>query len=268
MPTMHRPTRGLAVSLLLLAACSVELRDQTPPEQPWHGGELAGPDAYLYPGSTPQEISTLGMSPRHRFLLEVRPGNVSNIQAYITVNGTERRMQGSGAGLWTFESPDECQAGYSYHYRVRYRAAFSGSQEKTLGSAVAPLSTTVTGFGEPVWFQELGVPSSTDGEVHFVAGALEEATVVVQNLRSTPIVPYSIALTSVAGAPDNSRFQVLDVPVLPRQLDCGESLSFKVRWVPPSPTSTSTGALGIWANPVGGAAWFRTLTLRGHPHPG
>jgi len=116
-----------AVALLVLTGfligCSVKLANRTPQEFPWqYARDSVATQEALYPSSTPQQIEDFGKNPAHRFILEIKPMNVSDVRAYVTVNGIEHPMQGSGGGLWTFESTNECQASYSYHYRVRYKA--------------------------------------------------------------------------------------------------------------------------------------------------
>jgi hypothetical protein len=261
------------VLINLLVGCTVKLADHTPQEFPWQEArDRLNPDEVLYSVSTPQQIADLGENPAHRFILEVKPKNVSDIRAYITVNGVEHPMQGSGGGLWTYESTNECQASYSYNYRVRYKAGLYGQRTSTLGSAT-PFSTAVTNFGDAIWYEPGGAPTTNEGSVYFVAPGqpgsvgITEVTIVVQNLRNTAIVPYSIGFADLPGYPDNAQFEVINVPVLPVQLNCGDSIRFQVKWNPPSSTAISFGALRILANSIGGSDWSATVLLNGVPHP-
>ncbi|HUT45470.1 MAG TPA: hypothetical protein VMX36_04260 [Sedimentisphaerales bacterium] len=261
---------SILLSFLFLVGCKVTLRDHTPPEFPWQAvRDLPNSNEVLY-GSTPQKLIDLGMNPAHRFILEVKPEGVSNISASITVNGTRHSMQGSGGGLWTYESTNECQASYSYYYKVRYLAGIWGYKNKTRGSASNPLITTVTNFGSEIWYEPAGVPNSSHGNLFFEAGRFEEKTIVFQNLRDAPCPIYTIALNDMVGIldgiNDNAKFELLDVPPLPLILNCGDSISFKVK-CNVSYGTTATGCLVISANPndIDSASWY--IELKAKPGP-
>ncbi len=288
-PTSSRAFRLAPAIVLFLPACGVTLKDHTPPEFPWVSIRDYSTDA-LYQ-ATPSHIQELGLDSAHRFLLEIRPRGVSNISAYVTVNGGERRMReyqwaGGGSRLWIYENANECQSSYDYHYRVSYKINwFGGLKNATLGSSAEPLQAGVSGAGDLVWFLPgASVHPSDEGgypEIRFVQDGTDtlEWTITIQNLRSTPVALYAIRLDDGATfGTHNDEFQVLDVPAAaagdplpPAQsfiLDCGESLTFRVIWN--GQTVGATGALSMhaWEQGGGGFEMHKALLLTGYPHPG
>ena len=267
-------------------SCTLKVENLTPPQFPWTAADLLSLNDVLYPGSTPGAVSTLGENSAHRFLLETKRQNVTDVSTFVTVNGTEHRMTEysgtSGNGVWFFESLDECQATYNYHFRTRYKRGLYGWATKTVGSAASPHTVQVAGSGDVIWWSPAGDihPSAEPGdpELKFVQDAYTEHTIIIQNLRNGPVTLYGIGLEDgFVGATHNHEFEVLDVPteasgfpLPPAQsfvLECGESLQFRVRWN--GQTVGAAGALSIHATEFGGTFQMnRILLLSGRPHPG
>lgn len=226
-----------------IGACGVDLRNQTPPEFPYQASHVPSQSNVLYPGSTPAELTQLMRNPAHRFLLEVRENNVRNVQAFVTVEGTERPMTppaGGTNGLWTYEQVPTCSTQYTYHFRVSYRVTIN-NQSQELGSASSPLRVSVRGGGDVIWFEPGGSvrvsASPGNAAISFVEGFPTSKTIVIQNLRTSRTMVYGIQLTSVT--PANS-FQLQGVPAAaagppppPAQalwLNCGQTLRFSIQW--------------------------------------
>lgn len=273
-------TKQLVYSLILIpflfgSGCTVKLQNLTPLEFPWqYFIDKPPPDKLFYPDATGQQLADLAKNPKHRFMLEVLPVRVSSIRAYITVNGSEHLMQGNHGGLWTYESTNECTPVYKYYYRVSYRAGLFESKNKYLDSGLPrhpafgrSFTCIVRNSGHAIWYNPGFSPNTGNGEVSFHPGLLK-STIVVQNLRVSPIVLYSIGLANFEGTTDNEQFAVLDVPTLPLQLNCGDSISFSVGWDPIGPYPSATGALQILANnSSGGLTWSVSIILKGHQGP-
>lgn len=263
--------KNIIASMLLsfLMGCSVQVKNHTPLEFPLNiKNVLLGFEEFLYPESK-QQFFELSENPAHRFFLEVKPKNVSIVHAYISINGTEYVMEGSEKGLWTYESPNECQANYSYHFRVRYKAGLYGYKSKTYGSDTEPFNANVSSFGNIVWYTDSAEPNTSIGDVGFYPSDDEPRTIYVQNLQNTEIDIFLIGFSDMVGIHDNSDFEILNVPTLPVHLNCGDRLGFQVKWNPPEgQRSRSIGALCIHANAIGGNLfWTCDILLKGSPGP-
>lgn len=239
----------VAIAATVSVGCTVDAKNFTPPEQPWDFvRDNAALLTALYPASTPNEVRDLVTNqPGHRFLLELKPRNVSNVSASVTINGTEYPMQryagGTGGGTWHATPPSECNATYTYNFRIRYSAGLFGSQAYTLGDPT-PFTATVTGFGTPIGYVPPFGPTVLGAGVlpHINVGfaTSNPRTVVIQNLRSNPIqVQFIYMDTSPIDSPDATQFQLTNTPALPVDLVCGGKLAFQVAWlaaIPPGAT--------------------------------
>jgi hypothetical protein len=224
------------VSLCLaLAGCGVRLKSQTPGSFTYTHDDLAAVEAPLYPESTPGQLGTLLQSPAHRFLLEVQPyGGASNVRPVAVVDGVEYPLARHGAtgGLYVYEAQPPCPRNYyDYHFQVRYRAGWLGNRTTTLGSAATPFRVAIDGAPALVWFVAGMEPKRANGSMKVVNGVNGNETVVrVQNLSDTPIRVATIGW--VIGEPDAPKFELLNRPVFPHVLTCGQSIDFTVKWNP------------------------------------
>ncbi len=263
----------LRIFLLLatsaICGCGVKLRDHTPPVFPWYDSRDYPTSAAsaLFPSTTPFELIEFGKTPKHRFFLEVKSQNVRDIRAFITVNGEQHPMKGSGDGVWTYEQPDECNGRYDYHFKVNYRSGSAAYKSKALGSASDPFTTTVNAFGDATWFAANYEPSNTVvGEVTFLElDALRN--IVVQNLSKSTLELDLIAFPARPSPeyPDIGHFRIVGRPSLPIQLGCGESTNVLVEWF--NDFQDSTGLLVIKGEFTEGAKegeeWGASIFLKG-----
>ncbi|MFW9941597.1 MAG: hypothetical protein ACFFFT_11195 [Candidatus Thorarchaeota archaeon] len=247
---------------ILISECTVVPHNYTPDEFPYVVPRDL-PNSTFYP-TTLDELSELAKNPKHRFLLEIEEKSGADTRnAYVIVNGTEYQMTNYGHRLWYFDSPNECQANYTYYFRVTYNAG--GNKEKLLGSPEEPFSVTTSEFGNIIWgVPGKGVSTDTDGEVHFGENFGFTQTMTVQNLRNDPIsITYIEIDLNHVSAPNSDQFEVVEKPVLPVQLNCGESLEFRVRWNAPSPPHRVTGAVKFGTGSP--QHWDRSILLKGYP---
>lgn len=249
---------------ILLQGCSVVPQNLTPNEFPYLKWRDR-PNSTFYP-VTYNDLSELANDPKHRFLLEIKEtGGADTRNVYVSINGNEHQMTNYGHRLWYYDSSNECQMNYSYYFRVRYKAGWYGYKVETLGSPEEPFHVTTSDFGNITW----GVPgdsvsSGTEGEVKLGADYGFTRTILIQNLKSVPIVITYIEIDpNHVRAPDSDQFEVTEKPNLPLQLNCGEKLAFKVRWNAPSFTSRATGAVKFGtSSPL---YWGRSILLKGIP---
>jgi hypothetical protein len=241
---MMRSTFGLVIKMLLcrllpivsfLTACSVDTKNWTPKSFPF---DLVndGPSETSKPlyNNTPSKLVELLSSPAHRFLLEVKPNNVTVRTVRITVNGSDYAMTPvSGSHLYSYQSPSECNQRYSYFMTVDYAVNFPYSVGPArVGSTENPLVADVAGFGALVWWVISTEAQSGDGTVRIVEGT-GDVPVVLQNLSASRRRVGGFGFSSTD--PVASHFSVVDRPTLPAVLNCGDKVSFKVRWSPGSP---------------------------------
>lgn len=242
----------LYISILLFftlgsVGCTLSAQDLTPPEQPtWAANwgfmfSLAvSSDELYYPSATFEEIYEADQTFAHWFFLETRPKNVTNVKAFITVNGIEYPMEeysgSDGKGLWTYQSENMCNGVYDYHYRIRYKRGWYGYATKTIGSAEAPLHSEVAEFGNLVWFTHWRRPSSsTYGEITLYTPEFYdlpspwEAIIFIQRFTQGTN-PIRIAFI---GLPyDETKFEIFQRPPVDQELACGDYAEIGVRWNP------------------------------------
>lgn len=212
---------SLLVSILF-TACDVKHIDLTPQEFPFVYDRDAGN------GSTSQiNIAMVdeNLIHEHRFMLEVKPESavkVSSIKAYITVNGIEYPMEGSGIGLWSYVATDKCVPNYTYSFRTTHDTEYTNVPTKTTVSGSHDIS--VSNYGDFVWFV-LGYPvSSSHMDVTYYINPPNEK-IIIRNLSSTPLALLSLTVT-VQGI---GGYFLLNDPT-PLTLKCGESTSFEISW--------------------------------------
>ena len=257
----------------LLSACTVEIANRTPTNFPWTQAEVPPRSGLFYPESTSEQLGEMVLNPMHRFALEVKPKNVSNISAFITVNGTEYPMTQyrgtSGKGLWVFQSPNECQASYRYYYRVRYKAGSSGWKSETLGSQSEPLTATVVGSGSLIWWIVGVAPPLGNGTVRI--GESESRPLHFQNLANGRLRIDSLGFD--AQDPDVEDFELVGRPTTPFAMTCGQGMKFDVKYGGPGTSGDSRVLLVIPKSyELGPGNWRDApppiiLTLEGRPTP-
>jgi len=201
-------------------------------------------DELYYPSATLEEINEAGQTFAHWFFLETKPINVTNVKAYITINGVEYPMQeysgSNGQGLWTYQSESMCNSVYDYHYRIRYKRGWYGYATKTIGSADAPLHSEVAEFGNLVWFTWGHRPSSsTSGEITLYTPEIYdlpsppwEAIIFIQRLTQGTS-PLRIAFVGLPTG--ETKFEVFQRPPVDQELACGDYAEIGVRWTPVLP---------------------------------
>ena len=265
------------LSSAFVSACSLSSQNLTPPEFPWTAtAHLPNPSELYYGSRTQSEVIELGLSPARRFLLETKRRLVTNVSAYVTVNGVEHSMGqhsgSSGNGLWSYNTPNICQSNYDYFFRLRYKAGWYGWKSYTRGSSSQPFTVSVSHTGEFVWYLPAGPVQSGNGVVRLSLQNREQR-LYLQNLANTRVRVDLIGFS--ASDPDFSDFELFDRPPIPMPviLGCGETMNFGVRYVGQGDlndaldmlikTSTELGS-GNWVeNPVG-----ILITLTGGPGPG
>lgn len=280
---MNKTIKGiLGISILLVltlgsAGCTLTLsaQDLTPSEQPTWAVE--GPfmrslfenyDDLYYPDATLAEIGEADQTFAHWFFLETKPINVTNVKAFITVNGIEYPMQeysgSNGQGLWTYQPESMCTSVYDYHYRVRYKRGWYGTATKTIGSAEAPLHSEVAEFGSLVWFVRDEQPSaSTYGVVELWTPEFYdrpepwEDIIYIQHFQdtATPLRIAYVGFLLTVPPSDEAKFEIFKSPSIDQELACGDYVEIGVRWHPESPDSADDAHLvvnvegyhdGIW----------------------
>lgn len=255
--------------VFIMSACSVQLNNVTPSEFPYISWKHH-PSTTLYT-STYDKLRALESEPAHRFLLEVKPKNVTNVEPLVYYNGTYHNMTNLNLGLWAFESENQCQGSYEYFFKVKYRAGLYGDQSETLGSSTEPLKVEVSNFGKLSWFSPTSGAmggsindGSTAGDLDFKSsgpGAMIVRDIKIQNLSASQATINAITLPSEF--PDNNRFTIREAPTLPVVLNCGESVTFNVLWNPPNvPAPYSNGRLDVVAN---NNFWHAVILLKGQP---
>jgi hypothetical protein len=258
-PRTHFAGHIAIVMLLLLQGCSLSVMDHTPDEFPYIGWRDV-PDRTLYT-TTYDEIRALSADAAHRFLLELEPQNVSNIRAYIIVNGTEHAMVGSGRGLWTYESSDHCQTDYTYYYRILYKAGLYGNKTKLLGNSQEPLTVGVTASGQVSWVIPGKGVFTGDGTV--TLDEFDAEDIIVQNLASYPVRIIQLWFHTKPGeVNDNDKFELRDLPQLPYDLACGETVRFRVFWrtVPPDYSDKGLVLLNMAQSAAGNGNYSQGFT--------
>ena len=238
------------VSIMVLQGCSLSLKNHTPAEFPYVGYRDT-PASTLYI-NTYVKLESLSYYPAHRFLLEVKPKNVTNIRAYVVLDGVQHLMDGSGSGLWTYESPNQCQNQYSYRYFVRYRAGLYGNKVKTLGSPEEPLIVNVSAAGQESWFVPGESVRTGDGTITLYP--YDAKDIVIQNLAPYPVRIIQLWFYNRPGElNDNNKFELLSLPTLPFDLSCGESITVRVHWKTEPPDYSDKGVIfvNMSKDPVG-----------------
>lgn len=240
---VFRPAVSVSLLMLFLAGCSIHALNQTPEAFPYCActPEDYPPDDVLK-NSTLSTLHAMQADNEHRFMLEVTadPG-ISNISAYVTVDGVEHSMhQGPGA-LWTYETEGQCRGGYDYSFRVRYRRFGYSTPYNYRIAEDNPYHVGVRNWGD-VTFQAGNYPITNYQYPTFMILTQSDNTgrAVVQNLTTSTITIYKFGVVDT-GPPLNVRpeeFEVLDAPPeassdtpaegLP--LACGEQMVFNVRW--------------------------------------
>ena len=238
------------VSILLLQGCSLSIKNHTPEEFPYVIYRDS-PESVLH-NNTYDGLRVLASDPAHRFILETKKQNVSNVSAFVTVNGTEHQMSVASGALWTYESPDQCQDEYSYHFRVRYKAGLYGYKTKRLGSAEEPLMVNVTASGQESWFVPGEGVRTGDGSI--TLDPFDAKYIIIQNLAPYPVRIIQLWFyTRPPELNDNVNFELRDLPSYPHDLACGESLKVQVYWSTKPPDYSDRGLilLNMSKDPVG-----------------
>lgn len=265
----------LSVALLLIAGCNVDYQNWTPAAFPfdWTSDGPTANKQPLYP-STPAALASLADPPVHRFLLELKPNNVTIRSVSIVVNGAQHAMMPvTGASqLYSYQSPNECTPQYSYYMTVEYRVSAPyavGPAE--IGTSQQPLVANVAGFGALAWWVKGTEALTSNGTIRLVQGT-GDAPVVLQNLSSSRkrIRGFGFSTTD----PDAAKFSAVDRPTLPAILNCGQKAEFKVRWAPTAGDyNDQTDMLIMTDTEISPGNW-RTdpspllIRLQGVPHPG
>jgi len=248
---MKRLTSILIIlSFIVIQGCSVSLKDHTPEEFPYIAWRDT-PDSTFYT-RTYDELRAFYLNPEHRFLLEVKPKNVSNVRAVINVNGQDYQMDGSGAGLWKYESTNKCQQEYSYWYHVHYKAGMYGNKVEKLGSTEQPFTVKVSSYGQENWFVPGQGVQTGDGTIR--VQPFDGDSIVIQNTAPYPVRIIQLWFYTRAGEPnDNSKFTLHDLPTLPYQLNCGDSVKVRVHWntTPPDYSDKALILLNMVKDPAG-----------------
>jgi hypothetical protein len=238
------------LSFIVIQGCTVHLKNLTPPEFPYVSWRDA-PQSTYYP-QTYNELRGYTSNPEHRFLLEVKPENVSNVRAVVNVNGQDYQMDGSGGGLWKYESTNKCQQEYNYWYHVHYKAGWYGNKVKNVGSAAQPLNVKVSSYGHESWFVPGQGVQTGDGSIRIQA--FDSEYIVVQNTAPYPVRIIQFWFYTRPGEPnDNAKFELLDLPTLPHQLNCGASVKVRVHWKtePPDYSDKAYILLNMSKDPAG-----------------
>jgi hypothetical protein len=181
----------------------------------------------------------------HRFMLLVEPTGTDEVKAFVTVNGIQHPMIAHQRGLWTFESPDQCNRDYTYYYQVG-----CGVVSDRLGSASSPFTATVQGWDNIGWYV------SGEGYVNTILGTVDfmyrgARTIIIQNMRPEATI-QRIEFYPDEMAEDNEKFEIRDLPTLPAILRCGEVLEFEVFWDQQGLDLRDYGTIVIfaeWPNP-------------------
>lgn len=245
----------LSSAWLFLAGCgSISYKDQTPAEMPYVVVRDFLPfDQYILT-DTPEFIGELVYEPGHRFLVEVKPRNVTTIDVDVVVNNVFYPMTQVDGGLWTSIVPFQCTEEYEYYYSI-YFSGF-GNPGKVVISDI--YTTEITGWGNVIWYSPPGyvdmAPYLKDKlmlspDTSILPG-IPEAFIVIQNLTNEPVVLYGIQISDdIVGVTHNEEFSLDGVPanasgppVPPADwvtLECGEALVFRVIW-----DATTDGAVG------------------------
>jgi hypothetical protein len=206
--------------------------------------------------NTYDKLAALESKPAHRFLLELKPKNVSDVRASVILNGVNHGMveYGNGAqgGLWTYESANQCQERYSYYFRVKYKAGLYGNKSVTLGSPQDPFIVNVTAYGKEIWFVPGEGVRVGDGSITLYPH--DSKDLVVQNLAPYPVRIIQLWFYSRPGElNDNNKFELRDLPTFPYDLLCGEFLKVKVYWKTEPPDYSDNGLvfLNMSKDPAG-----------------
>lgn len=270
-----RPTRsiGLPIMALLLAGCSLDTKNWTPKSFPYDflNDGPSETNKPLYDSTTPGKLAELVNSPAHRFLLEVKPTNVTVRSVQITVGGASHQMTPvSGSHLYSYQSPSECNQRYSYFMTVDYAVNFPYSVGPArVGTPESPLVADVTGFGALAWWVMDTEAQTGNGTIRLVQNA-GDVPVVLQNLSSSRKRVGGFGFSTID--PVAAHFSVVDRPTLPAVLSCGDKVTFKVRWSPGSPNEQTLMVI-ITDTEISSGNWQRdqnpiVITLNGVPHPG
>ncbi len=249
---------------VFIGGCTVVPQNFTPNEFPYVGWRDT-PNSTFY-RITYDDLSELANDPKHRFLLEIEEkGGADTQNVYVIVNGNEYQLTNYGHRWWHYVSLNECQENYSYYFRVGYKAGLYGYKVKTLGSSEELFHVTTSEFGNIIWGVPVsGISSDTEGVVKLGVDFGLTETMLIQNLTNNPIsITYIEIDPNHVFATDSDQFEVLEKPELPVQLNCGESLEFKVKWNAPSFSSSATGAVKFGtSSPL---YWGRSILLKGYP---
>jgi len=234
-PTFRRMLHNVTLLLLsgmFMAGCALYSNNLTPRAFPW---DVTQPDWYpsnlLNGNQTANELNVIRLQPATPFILETKRDNVSDVSAYVTVNGVEHAMakygSHNGDGIWLYH-PDRCHPSYQYHFRMRYHAGLYGWETKTIGSPAEPLSVSASGFGNLVWNRGYAPVQSGNGQVN-LNNQDREAFIFLRNLQNGTIRIDSIAFDS--SDPDYADFEKFDSPTTQVVLNCGDIMRFGVRYL-------------------------------------
>lgn len=268
-----RPKLPIILCCLVLSGCSVATKTHTPFTFFWRdfsASDASGSPRTLNGASTAMLISELGLNPAHRFILETKgQGPVSNVQAYVTINGVEYPMLPSpapiGTRLFTFVPQSECTPTSQYSHRVTFDAPLGGGNFR-VPAGTGTYAVNVENFSKLVWYTgfathesgsgEVGLsPDHPVGNVHFKNYLGADAKRRVESISIDPAFP------------DAAKFEIVSTPTLPAILDCGQELQFQVKWHSPAGAynpandyNDNANVLIHYAQPIDAVNWSPVAT--------
>lgn len=253
---------SVAACLSITTGCAVSLRDHTAHEFPSDLRDRRPASQTLYTGSTPQEVVEASADFKHKFLLEVKPKNVSNIRAFVNVDGQEHAMSehdgSTGKGLFVYapETPDCSKDAYQYYYRVRYNAGAYGAKTKYLkDDNDQPFEALVLGSGRYVWWSSRSYAVTGNGSISMRAtmdGEGKRTRLYIQSLTQSPMRVSFIGLSSSG---DTEKFALENMPSS-RELRCQDFLTFDLVWTPVPPDFEDSIRLAFEVEfDMGGGNW-------------